>query len=267
MDQGSPGWVMNSETRRVLRLRRAEEELERRNWPQVVVELEELLDEQPSHGEALWRLAEALVELRDFETAREAASAYIDAEGPRPAICTLLAHCHFECSDFEAAAMAAGEALKGCEDLAEAHFVRGLALERLGHADAQQHLRMAHRMSPLTFPLGLPLTPEDWQLVLADVFDLLPPDLQEFWRPVPVKLQRFPTREELTTQLPPVSPRVAALYEGEPPRTLSGNDRPSALRIYTGNLERNDAPDAIIAQLAHALEQEAMDWLPPPPEP
>ncbi len=259
------GWQLDPAARAELRLARVDQAMARLDWVTATVELEELLDDDPDHADALWRLAEVLIEQRDFLTAREACRAWLELHGARLGVTLLLAHCAYECCAFAEAAEAAEAAVRMCEDHGEAHFMLSLALERLDRpAEANHHNALAHRCSPMSFPLPHPLTSEDWRLLIADAFAMLPRELQEFWSSVPVHLERFPDPAELRVPVPPVSPQIPALYLGKPPDSLQQGARPDAVRIYTGNLERADSVDAIVVQLSHALEQEAMDWLPDP---
>lgn len=259
------GWQLDLGTRLRLRRKKADDALAKRDWEAMVIELEELLDEAPEDVEALWSLAEGLVEMRDFLTAREACRAAIELTGGRVGLWVLMAVCQFETYHFEEAIVSSDKALAICEDIGEAWYIRGLCQERLELPDAEASFRRAHRLHPLAHPLPLPFSSDDWQLLLADAFSVLPPELQAFWKPVAVRLTRFPDAKGLRDQAPLVSPRIAALYVGEPDDRPDA--RPEALAIFIGNLAHNESPDAVVAQLVHALEGEAMDWIRPVSEP
>jgi tetratricopeptide (TPR) repeat protein len=259
------GWQLDPDTRMRLRRKKADDALAKRDWEAMVVELEELLDESPDNVDALWSLAEGLIELRDFLTAREACRAALELSGGRAGLWVLLALCQFETYHFDEAVASTDKALEICEDLGEAWYIRGLCLERMDDPEAEACLRKAHRLQPLAHSLPLPLSQDDWQLLLSDAFAVLPEELQAFWKPVPVRLVRFPDAKGLRDQVPLVSPRIPALYVGEPDDQPGA--RPDALTIFVGNLAHNDTPDAVVQQLVHALEGEALDWLRPLTEP
>jgi tetratricopeptide (TPR) repeat protein len=258
------GWGLDPATRTHLRLQRTRDAMRARRFDEAVVEAEELLDDDPRHVDALWLLAEAAMELRDFITAVQAYRSIISQGQPRPAVLASMASACFECAEFDDAEHHAKLAIAACPDLPEPHHILGLCAERHGSAaEAMCHFEMAHRLRPLAFPFPIELSTSDWQLVLSNAFAALPPELQAFWREVPVKLEHFPDPVDLTEPVPPISPRIAALYEGKPSNPPVPDARPKSLRIYRGNLAHAESPDALMAQLLHALEQEALDWLPP----
>lgn len=253
-------WQLNPSTRRRLRLGSIRAAMETRNFDKATIEIEELLDDEPEDAEALWLLGEALMELRDFITAKVVYKSHIELAGPRPATLIALAIAAFESCNLDEAAAAAQAAIELCEDIADAHYILGLCTERLDSpAAATVHFAAAHRMSPLSFPYPLSLSDHDWLSLVDAAIGQLEPPLRAFWREVPVKLELFPRLDELQRSVPPISPRVAALYDGTPAEEDA--NRPSSVRVFTGSLARSDTPESLIHQLIEALEAEALDWL------
>lgn len=261
------GWTVDPGTRRALRLGRITRHLATQAPERAIVEAEELLDDDPRDPEGLLWLATASLGARDFLVAREGYEALLDAPEPPAAwIYAQLALCCFELADPDAALDAAERAVAAAPDLAEGHYLLGLCLERRsGDAAAEPHFLAAHQRSPLGFPLPLQLDTDGWREVVGQAFQALPPDLQDFWQPVPLRLVRFPAWEALRKAVPPISPRAAALYEGDPPEAASEARRPTAMNVFLGNLAHHESADAAVDTLLSALEQEALDWLPEEP--
>jgi tetratricopeptide (TPR) repeat protein len=203
------------------------------------------------------------MELRDFEVAREAWRALVDT-GPQPAsVLTQLGLCAFESAAFDEAAQAARRALAVNDDAPEAWYLLGLCAERLEDDErAYVAFERAHRASPLGFPLPLPLGEDDARDLVQEALAELPLELARFWAPVPVEIERLPTRDELLRSVPPTSPRVLALYAGTPPGRPSGLERPTTVRVYRTNLVHHESREHALDALIDALDQEAADWLP-----
>lgn len=260
------GWGLDPRTRRELRLQSATEALVQRDLARAVLELEELLDEHPDDIEALWSLAEATMELRDHAVAREAWRALDELGVDRTPVHTQRALCAFELADFDEAVTCARRALAIHEDLPEASYILGLALEHLGasRSEVDAAFIRAHRASPLGFPLPLPWSDADVRAAASQALAELSPDIRAFWRDVPIQVEPLPNRHELVAPTPSISPRILAMYAGTPPATLTPTARPTAVRIYARNLAHHEAIEMAVAALADALEQEAADWLPMP---
>lgn len=256
------GWQIDPATRSALRIDRARRAMWRREFRDAVVELEELLDEDHDHADALGALAECLMELREFAAA---AAAWSHLEGlgvGDPATRLQGAWCAFEVCDFEAADAGAARATTEAPWLAEAWFLRGLCADRADQPDAaRRYHEAAHRLSPLNHPFPIEMDDLAWAEVVTEAFQSLPPDLQEFWNGTPVRLEQLPTDDDLRSADPPLSPRLVALYEGEPPDDDTGVERPTAVRVFRRNLAYAESIDSMIDRLSWTLEQEALDWL------
>lgn len=260
---GGGGWAVSPDTRRALRLATARQAVRRHDFRRAVLEAEELLDEVPDDVDALWTLAESAMELRDFEVALETWKALVRAGVLRAPVWTQLGACAFETCAFEEAADAARKAIALHEDAGDAWYLLGLCTERLEDVDhAWPCFERAHRCSPLGFPLPLPLDDDDARDLVREALAELPPELARFWSPVPLRIEGLPEKRELTTPMPPISPRVLALYAGTAPASPDGRARPTALRIYRTNLTHHESRDDALDALVEALEQEALDWFP-----
>jgi tetratricopeptide (TPR) repeat protein len=256
------GWQLDPATRSALRLDRARRSMWCRDFRDAVVELEELLDEDHDHVEALRALAESLMELGEFAGAAAAWDHLERLGASDPALRLQAAWCAYETCDFEAAQVGAQQAAADAPYLAEAWFLLGLCADRADDFElASRHHDRAHRLSPRNHPYPLQLDDLGWAEVVTEAFQSLPPDLQEFWNGTPVRLEQLPTDDDLRGTDPPLSPRVVALYEGEPPDEAGGTERPAAVRVFRRNLAYAESIDSLIDQLSWTQEQEALDWL------
>ncbi|MCB9662532.1 MAG: hypothetical protein H6732_00305 [Alphaproteobacteria bacterium] len=256
---------MAPEARRQLRLAAAERALRQGDPTRCVVEVEELLDDDPRDTEGLWLLAQSLTALRDAPVAAEAWRALIEAGEDGAWVWAQLAACAFESAQIDQARQAAEQALARDATCGEAWYVRAQIVERSEGADAAwPHFLRAHRLGPLTWPLPLVLSPLDVERIVEQALADVAPEVAALWTEVPLRLQPWPELAVLQDPVPPVSPRVLALYDGPPPPDATSGQRPPGLAIYVGNLAHHDHPDQAAAALADALEQEAADWLPAP---
>ncbi|MEZ4321090.1 MAG: tetratricopeptide repeat protein [Myxococcota bacterium] len=262
-------WELDPDTRLGLRIQRVRGAVSDGDWPRVVTEAEELLDEAPEHTEALGLLATALLELGDAESAAEAFEDHLSQAGPDALMLSGLAIARFESCDVMGAVEAARESIRLDPGLAEAHYTLGLSLERLGDAaEAARSFQAAHALDGPAYPFPLALTDPDIEAALQRAVTRLDPTYQDFWVGIPVRIEEEPTLAELTASPPPLPPTVAGLYEGSPPaddeEALTA--RPTALRVFRRNLARCGDLDEVAEQLAQVLQQEALDWLGIPPD-
>lgn len=257
-DRAFMGWGIDPATRIQLRLERAREALRKRAYELAATEAEELLDLEPEEVEGLWLLAEATMELGDFTTAQQAYQSLLRLGQTRPAVLIGLAVASFECADLGTCEEVARRVTESHPDFGAPHYLLGLCVHRRDSLGAAMpHFELAHRMSPLDYQVPAEPSATDLQMVLAQTFDELDPELQAFWRTVPIKLVPFPDPAELLRDVPPISPRVPALADGDP----DTSDAPTQLRVFTGNLAHLDHPEAMVDQLLQSLEQLGQDWL------
>ncbi len=268
-DEVMVGWQIAPEIREAMRLERARMAMGQGAFPDVVMELEELLDENPEQSDGLFLLGEALIELGDFEGARQAYEHRIEIGAPFAELWAGLAVARFNTCDLHGAVSAAREAVRMSPELGEAHYTLGLALERLPgeQAGAVSAFAAAHQLDPQAFPFPLRLQTADWERAVQEALHQLPPSLQQFWAEVPVVLLEVPDLSELRQATPPITPTVTGLYQGAPPEEVDPWEvRPEALRLYTRNLLRCPSLDVVIETIAQTLEREGCDWLGVAPE-
>ncbi len=269
-DEVQGGWRIDDATRQALRLDRVRKALDKSDWPGAVLEVEELLDETPDHPEALFLLAEALLELGDAEGARDAYQQHLSAAGPdgdkamRAGALAGLAVARFECVELQAAVEAARASLAIAPDLGETHFYLGLALERIPgkKSEAVQSFIAAHRLDPEAYPLPVQFSEAQWNAMVAEATSALPDAVRTFWKGVPVLLVDLPDLAELRAIDPPLTPTVSGLYDGVPPEEGDpSTEKPESVRLFTGNLARLGARETIVAEIGNTLLHEAFNWL------
>lgn len=256
-------WQLDPDTRLKLRLGTVREAVRAKDWPRVVLEAEELLDDVPRHGETLGLLANALLELGDCANAVDAFEDHLALHEPTAPVLSGLAIARFETCDLVGAIEAAREAIRLDPSFAEAHYSLGLALERSGQGlQSAQSFQAANALDPTDYPLPMALTDEVLTEALRRALPALPPALIEFWKEVPIQIEDQPSLTELTASTSPVPPTVAGLYKGVPPEGEAVlTARPEALRLFRRNLARAGSLEEVSRQLALVLEQEALDWL------
>lgn len=266
MDDGVVGgaWAIDPDTRTALRLDEVRRAIGACAWGDAILEAEELLDEHPDHPEALFLLGEALLELADWELARLVYEHRVSLDGGDEESLVGLAVASFHLCDLPSTIEAAREVIRRDPGHAEAHHYLGLALERSQgrQAEALTALTAAAHLDPAAFPLPLRLRPAEWEGVIGQAVSQLSPRLQAFYARVPFRVEELPELDELRQVEPPLSPSVGVLYVGTPPEEADPFDAPpEAMRLFARNLARAGSVEAIAAELAHALHDEALDWL------
>lgn len=257
-------WSIDAAHANELRLKHVHRLVERQDWPQAVLEAEELLDVAPDHVETLSLLARAQLGMADAEGAVQTWEQVLaldpSAHGDRLAN---LAMARLDCCDLLGAASAAREALRLDPSLAEAHFVLGVALEHQADrtSEAAQALSAANRLDPLAFPFPLQLDPAGWEQALTTAMIHVAPPVRALWEGVTVRLPELPDLADLRRHAPPLSPRIPGMLVGEPPETGDPwQTRPEALLLYARNLARARDLEELVERIAFVLEQEALVW-------
>ena len=256
-------WGIDPAVIAALRLSRVRQAYEAEDLWTAVLEAEEILDEKPADVEALELLGDAELDLGHGHEALLVFALLCEMDGRNPAYLSGLGIARFLSVDFDGALTAAQEALALSPDHAEAHAYAGIALERLGRVEeASDHFSQATRLDPEAFPPPLPLKNIPWTRLLGRALDLLPDEVRDFYRRVPVVWHHFPEAAVLRAENPPLSPFSLALYEGDPPGEEEPMVDPRSVRAYRGNLARfaRDMP-RLEEDFALALASEAADWL------
>ena len=261
-DEVVGGWSLAPAAGRALRLQVAREALRRRDPARAIVELEELLDETPDDVAALGALAEACSDLRDLPVAREVWRTLLHRGQDQAWVWTQAALTSFALADLDAAHAEASKAVAKDDTQAAAWAVLAQVIERReGRAKAWDALDQAHRLDPIAHPYPLALDEDAVHSLLAAAFRATTPAVRRFWRGVPRQIHLFPDVATLRAATPPLSPRVAVLYQGVPPALPDDPERPTALLVFRGNLEHLPSYEDALDELTWALEDEAAAWL------
>ena len=264
-DELSSGvWQLDPATRTAMRLDRVRAAMRERDYTSAIIEVEELLGEEPNNAEGLFLLGESLLEVGDAPLALEAYSHHIELGGSDRDALLGQAIARFETCDLIGSIEAAREVIRMDSSVAEAHWYLGLSLERLPgrQMDALAAFSAARQLQSADFPFPLELSEKAWNEALARALRGIHPSVEEFWYGVPVKFEGLPDLDELRKHEPPVPPTISALYLGDPPEEADPwSKRPTAIRIFRDNLARSKDMDEVVLQLGLALQSEALDWL------
>ncbi len=265
-DEVLTGWRIDPDVRAAMRLDRARMARDRGAVDHAVMELEELLDEDPEHVEALFLLGETQLDDADFGGAALAYAHCVDvSEQPAAEALSGLAVARLNLCDLPGAIDAARRALVSAPDLAEAHYTLGLALEwsDAHKAEAVQAFATARALAPEQYPYPLRVKKPEWEGLIRKALLLLPEALQDFWADVPVLLLPRPDLDELRASEPPITPTVTGLYQGIPPDddVDPWEVRPEAIRLFIDNLVRSPTRPELIEAIARTFDHEARDWL------
>lgn len=124
--------------------------------------------------------------------------------------------------------------------------VYGLAqcLEFTGRLeDAEAAYEKAHAIDPEGFPLPIRMKREGFERVVREAAELLPEDIRNQLKEVPIVVEDLPTREILLSEgdEEPITPAVLGLFIGQNLKERSVFDpvvAPPSIFIYQRNLER-----------------------------
>lgn len=199
----------------------------------------EILAASPDDVEALLLAGAALLEAGapgESETMLRRASRLAPDE---PRVILSLGHLHFEVCRFDEALRAARSLLRQ-QELAEARWLEGLALDLLGRKDeADSSFEKAARLDPSRFGAVPEISEARFREAIRDALASLPEMFQEAIRDLPIVLRDVPTPEMLSSMDDP-SPELLGLFVGIPLTEKSWSD-PSgvaSITLFTRNLER-----------------------------
>lgn len=268
-DEVPRDWSLDPAVRTELRLSKVRSAMEGGAWLEALVEVEELLDEEPDHAEALLILGESQLELGDAEGAALSLGRHLELSQPTTRSLSALAVARLDSCDLPGSAEAARETIRLEPDHAEAHYVLGLALEHLPGrgSESLRELVAANRLDAESFPFPLQIDDQAWGELLGEALSMVHPALARFWDGVRVEFHKRPELELLMESTPPMTPRITGLYVGEPPRDEDPwSARPEKLLLFTVNLCRSASRDELLEKLATLLQNEALGWLAMSPE-
>jgi len=234
----------------------------------AILEIEELLDEEPEHLEGLFLLGEACLDAGSIEIARLAYERHVGLTNGRDPLSLLgLGVAHLELCALPEALESIREACRLAPDLADAHYHLGLTLNYLGMDDeAQEAFDQARAIEPNAFPPPLELSEEEWESAIHEALSRVQDDVRTFWSGVPVHLHALPKLTLLKSTTPPTSPNIAGMYIGSPPEEGEAhNHRPEALELYVSNLALCRTRTELVEQIGLTLHTEALNWLGLPP--
>ncbi len=257
-------WTVDPKTLSNLRCREAEKALGEGRLDDALIEAEELLDDQPSHMQALAIAGISALRMGDVIMALGALNRFVKLHTPNASILHALAVARFEAIEYPEALSAAEHATAQDPGLAAAWHYQGLALERMGKPnEARQRFLKAADLDSDTFPFPADHEAPRWSVLLERALDATPQPIQVFYDGVPIHFSTFPAIEDLLENYPPLSPFTDALYRGKPPD--EGDPwvyRPKMVTLFKANLARPSMDeDELVRRITEALMHEAMHWL------
>jgi len=232
---------------------------------EALVEAEELLDVTPDQLDALFLVGEACLELGDASGAEAAYARFLELVPGDTRGLSGLAIARYELTDMDGCLSCTRQALDTDEEIPEAWYFQGLALQWLGlNQESLAALQKANGLDPVRFPLLVMLDDSEWEAALAAGKALLDERLSSWLDEVPIVSHMLPSLDALRTATPPLSPFSPGLYWGPTPEPgmVPWEGRPQEIRLYRANLERlalhaGDLP----RRIAEVLRSEALDWL------
>ena len=248
-----------------MRFQQARALFREKKWMEALVEAEELLDEVPDEPDTLFLVAEACLELGDAVGADAAYVRFLELHPQQVNALVGMAVARFELTDMDGCLTCTRQCLALAEDMAEAWFYQGMALSWLGREeDAEASLERAHGLHAAHYPKVEPLDDKTWEAHIAGALVRLSPEMQAFYKDVPVERRVRPDLGLLRAVNPPMSPSCGALFVGTPPAPPVDpwTHKPESLQIFSESLERSAAIHGALEQaLAEAFRGEALVWL------
>jgi Flp pilus assembly protein TadD len=169
---------------------------------------------------------------------------------------------HFELCQFAAAADAFRDVLAREPYHAHALYHLGLVDERRGErSEADGLIARAAAHDPRSFVVPPSVSPDEFDKRLRGVVASLPPEIRADLARVPLEVAEIPDIEDLTAEIPPLSPTILGLYRGLPLGLANDGDRAPAVRgLRGGRLSggRAAAADSLEANLAASVPGRAI---------
>ncbi|MFQ5600450.1 MAG: metallopeptidase family protein [Candidatus Krumholzibacteriia bacterium] len=218
------------------------------------------LDVQVLYGQALWALG-------DLQDAREA---YREATRLAPETAGIwadVACLHFELAEFEQAREAAERSI-ALEESAETLDLMCKLAEREGCLkEADAFARRAQALDPENFPLPLRVGEADFQSLVRDALDGIPPKFREALEgDVAILVEPVPPEQVLKLESPPLDPELLGLYVGTPlPEREDSTAQvrlPDRIYLFQRNLEHDvETPEDLVEQIGITLFHEVGHYL------
>lgn len=154
------------------------------------------------------------------------------------------------------------------EDEAGLYYDLGLCLDRLGRSgDADREFRAAERRAPETFPRPPRLEAEEFDAIVTEALDAIPPRFRPYLDQVAIVVEDYPST-------PLDDPFLLGLYDGVPrtERSFEGADPLERIFVYKRNHElqfptreelRDEVQKTVVHEIAHhfgLLEHEMGDY-------
>ncbi len=199
----------------------------------------EMLARDPDDVEALLLAGAALMDAGDLDEAEDRLRRAARLAPASPRVILSLGHLLFETCRFDEALEAAGTVLE-TDEIAEARWLEGLALDLLGRRErADASFRKAAVLDPSRFGDVPVISEARFREAIHDALAELPEEFQERVGDLPIVLRDVPSLEMLRSMEDP-SPDLLGLFVGIPLTEKSWSDHASvaSITLFTRNLER-----------------------------
>jgi predicted Zn-dependent protease with MMP-like domain/predicted negative regulator of RcsB-dependent stress response len=191
-------------------------------------------------ADAYFVKSKAALTLGDLRAALAMADKAIGLASDRPEFIALRGGIHFEQGDYRKALAELDKALRLAPDDPDAHYRRGLALEKLDRAgDADAAFQRAAQIDAEHYPPPMTMSPEEFERLAEAALDSLDAPVREFLANVPVLIEDFPSRRIVAEDN--VSPQILGLFIGSPyeeKTSISQATVPDQIMLFRKNLEK-----------------------------
>lgn len=237
-----------------LSLEDAEESYAAGQIDQALAICEILVERDPDDVPALFLMAEALLDLDEFEGAQELYRDVLRLEPDSAGCYTGLGVALFELCHFDEARRALETANELDPRIGESRMYLGYFHERRGEFDrAQECFDRAVELAPDRYQLPQPLTDEELQETARDVIAGLPAPLQAYLGSTSWNVDYLPPTSLLTRNQPPLSPMTLCLLLGpvrDPQRTADPLAHPpQGVALFRANFEKSLREGVVLADV------------------
>jgi len=167
----------------------------------------------------------------------------------------------FDLCRFDAARADAERALAVRPEFADAHDLLSRTLEHLeDEAGAADHAEEACRLDPGRFPPPLEMDDAEFDRLVEQSLEELPPPVRKHLDEFPVMVEPLPSPAFLTSENPPLPPDILGLFVGRDLMNRTSHDPPSgpgAIYLFRKNLLRAcRTPEEIAKEVRITVQHE-----------
>ena len=212
-----------------------------------------LLERNPEDAEVLFTMAEAMLDMQEFEGAEEIYCDFIRLRPDSAAGYNGLGVAQFELCRFDQARRALETASELDKRIAECRMFMGYFHERRGEFDrARECFERAVDLAPDQYQVPAPLTDEELGTVADRVVKEMPRKLRDYLSASPWAIEALPPTSLLTRHMPPLSPMTLLLFLGPARDATRTRDplahQPAGIALYRANFAKTVSDDMDLRQ-------------------